>query len=198
MNKNRTIRLESERLILRKLIPNDAEEMFRNWSSDTTVTEYISWDAHKNVEETRQILKNNKTNYKKNENYLSWGIVIKSTNELIGNISAIPDKDNIPILGWVIGRKWWGQGYVPEAAAKILDYLFCKLGAEEVKSCHNVKNAKSGRVMQKIGMHFVEECSDTYNGKIARKCWYRIKKEEFLCLQENQSKYYVTTGEGKE
>ena len=41
---------------------------------------------------------------------------------------------------------------MPEAASRILQYLFEEVGANRVSSCHFLENPKSGRVMQKIGM----------------------------------------------
>ena len=40
-----TKRLETKRLILRRLAASDAEAMFRNWASDPEVTRFLSWPA---------------------------------------------------------------------------------------------------------------------------------------------------------
>ena len=37
-----TVRLETERLILRKFTPEDALPMFRNWASDEEVTRFLT------------------------------------------------------------------------------------------------------------------------------------------------------------
>ena len=47
-----TVRLETERLILRPFTPEDALPMFRNWASDEEVTRFLTWPAHKDVEVT--------------------------------------------------------------------------------------------------------------------------------------------------
>lgn len=39
--------LETERLILRPLTVNDAEEAFKNWTSDDEVSKYVRWSTHK-------------------------------------------------------------------------------------------------------------------------------------------------------
>lgn len=54
MNFVGTQRLETERLILRKLSLDDAENMFKNWASDDEVTKYLVWEAHKNLEVTKK------------------------------------------------------------------------------------------------------------------------------------------------
>ena len=40
-----TKRLETERLILRPFVTEDAAPMFRNWASDPKVTRYLTWSA---------------------------------------------------------------------------------------------------------------------------------------------------------
>lgn len=40
--------IETPRLILRRFQIDDAEQMYNNWASDTLVTKYLSWSAHKN------------------------------------------------------------------------------------------------------------------------------------------------------
>jgi len=53
MNHIGTIRLETDRLILRRFTIADAEGMFNNWASDDDVTKYLTWPTHQNVEMTR-------------------------------------------------------------------------------------------------------------------------------------------------
>ena len=53
--------LETERLILRPLTVNDAEEAFKNWTSDDEVSKYVRWSTHKNVEETKYTFRRKKT-----------------------------------------------------------------------------------------------------------------------------------------
>ena len=48
--------LETERLILRPLTVKDAEEAFKNWTSDDEVSKYVRWSTHKNVEETKEYI----------------------------------------------------------------------------------------------------------------------------------------------
>ena len=41
MNHKGSIRLETDRLILRKLKTSDAKEVFNNWTSDDEVSKYM-------------------------------------------------------------------------------------------------------------------------------------------------------------
>lgn len=146
---------ETERLILRPFTEEDAEAVFHNWASDDEVTKYLTWPTHSGVEVSRGYVSYCMQQYSALSCY-QWGIELKSTHELIGNISVVSSIDELECmeLGWVIGRKYWGNGYVPEAAAKVVDVLFDEVGANCVYAGHDVNNPKSGRVMQKIGMKF--------------------------------------------
>lgn len=60
-----TVKLEAERLILRKFTFDDAEAMFHNWANDSEVTKYLMWEPHNSVEASRQILTDWITAYEK-------------------------------------------------------------------------------------------------------------------------------------
>ena len=39
--------IETPRLLLRRLLPEDAPQMYANWASDPEVTRYLRWEPHK-------------------------------------------------------------------------------------------------------------------------------------------------------
>ena len=41
--------LETDRLFLRQLLPEDAEQMYTNWASDPEVTRFLRWEPHINA-----------------------------------------------------------------------------------------------------------------------------------------------------
>jgi ribosomal-protein-alanine N-acetyltransferase len=57
-------------------------------------------------------------------------------------------------IGWRLGRQHWGNGFAPEAARAALAWGFdhVELPNDEVVSFTTVANAKSRRVMEKIGL----------------------------------------------
>ncbi len=61
-------------------------------------------------------------------------------------------------IGWRIARPFWGRGYAPEGAAAALGFGFGRLHLPEIVANACVGNAKSRRVMAKLGMaHDPEE-----------------------------------------
>jgi RimJ/RimL family protein N-acetyltransferase len=55
-------------------------------------------------------------------------------------------------VGWRLAREHWGRGYAPEAARAALGFGFERAGLDEILSFTVPANAKSRRVMEKIGM----------------------------------------------
>ena len=55
-------------------------------------------------------------------------------------------------MGWRLARAHWGRGYAPEAARAALAHGFGALGLDEIVSFTVVGNARSRRVMEKLGM----------------------------------------------
>ncbi|MCD7778252.1 MAG: GNAT family N-acetyltransferase, partial [Clostridiales bacterium] len=49
-------KLETERLILRKITLEDGPQMFENWASDIKTTSYLSWPTHKTLKDTRAVI----------------------------------------------------------------------------------------------------------------------------------------------
>jgi RimJ/RimL family protein N-acetyltransferase len=60
-------------------------------------------------------------------------------------------------IGWRLAAEFWGRGYATEAARAVLAYGFERLGLPEIVSFTTVANARSRRVMEKLGMRRVPE-----------------------------------------
>ncbi len=153
LNKLGTHTLETQRLILRRFRLDDAQDMYENYCSDAEVTKYLTWLPHANVEVTRTFLSGTVQGY---ENPLTfrWAIELKTTGSVIGSIDLVGlhERDESGVLGWVLSRKYWGLGIMPEALHAVEKFLFEYVGLHRLEATHHVDNAQSGRVMQKGGM----------------------------------------------
>lgn len=181
MNHQGTVPLETDRLILRRFTVNDAESVFFNWASDDAVTRYLTWPTHQSTAVSRGYMEHCVKGYD-DPAFYQWGIELKDTHELIGNISVVKVIDEIGSLefGWVIGKKYWGNGYTAEAGLKLIDFFFDQVGANRICAGHDVNNPNSGRVMQKIGMKFegILRQSGRNNQGIVDMAYYSIIKSD--------------------
>ena len=149
--------LETERLVLRELKEDDAQIVFKSWTNDDEVSKYVRWSTHKNIEETKEYLKDTEKRCKEEENYFSWGIVLKESKELIGAMAAFPTEDGRIEIGYNIAKKHWRNGYTTEALKKVIEYLTNEVGIHKYICSHAVLNPASGAVMKKAGFKYVKD-----------------------------------------
>ena len=97
--------IATERLTLRRFTIEDAENMYYNWASDPEVTRYLTWQPHKSVEETAEILQQWEAGYSKNEFY-QWAIELNDIEQPIGSISVVSLNEDVQSaeLGYCIGK----------------------------------------------------------------------------------------------
>ena len=153
MNKTGTQRIETERLILRPFVAEDAEDMYQNWASDPEVTKFLTWPTHASVEISKMLLNDWIPRYD-DGGYFNWAIEWKGNGGVIGNISVVRLREDIDEaeIGYCMSKAYWGRGIMPEALKAVMDYLFDTAGMNRVSACHDANNPKSGRVMEKAGM----------------------------------------------
>ena len=179
MNHIGTIRLETDRLILRPFVPEDAVPMFNNWAADPAVTKYLTWIPHANPSVTEMTISRWIALYS-DPGYYHWTIELRSIGEPIGSISGVKiDEDTGSVeIGYCIGRTWWGRGLTAEALRALTAFFFEKVGADRVVACHHPDNPNSGRVMQKCGMTYAGMW--TKEGKGIELCWYAMEKDAYF------------------
>lgn len=155
MNYKGTVKLETDRLILRRFKITDAKDIFENYASSDEVTRYLTWETHSNIYVTKEYLKNLIESYNDCKTF-DWAIELKNENKIIGSIGAKNLDENVSKIevGYCIGEKWWGYGIVTEAFQEVIRFLFREVGVNRIEAYHNVINLASGRVMQKCGMSF--------------------------------------------
>ena len=74
MNHCGTIKLETDRLILRRFNVDDAASVFKNWASDDEVTKYLTWSTHQSIDVSREYIDFCMKQYA-NLSFYQWGIL---------------------------------------------------------------------------------------------------------------------------
>lgn len=183
MNHQGTVKLETERLILRAFTAEDATPAFHNWMSDEKVTEFLRWPTHKDISISERVVKEWVEEYEKDKTFYQWAIVPKGLNEPIGTISVVDMNEKVEMvhIGYCIGSKWWGNGYMSEAFARIIPFLFAKVGVKRIEAQHDPNNPASGKVMSKCGLKFEGTLrkADWSNKGIVDAAMYGLLVEEY-------------------
>ena len=136
----------TDRLLLRPFRADDAEKMFHGWVTDPEVTRYLTWEPHKNLEETERILEAWLAEYEKKDCY-RFGIERREDGRLMGSIDVVNYKDGIPEIGYCSGREFWGKGYMTEACRAFVELLFSE-GYPQIRIRAVQQNIGSNRVIQ--------------------------------------------------
>lgn len=170
-----TLTLTTRRLVLRRLLPDDAAQMYAGWASDPAVTRWLRWAPHRSPEETRRLLTAWAPLYA-NADYYQWAITDRETGEVFGSISLFesplrelgggPEVWRTPGLdltgsaweaGYCLSRARWGQGFATEALQAMVDHWFAAVGGSWLACGHARENPASGRVMRHAGFCYDHE-----------------------------------------
>lgn len=144
--------LETDRLILRRLAVSDAPDLFEV-ASQPEVTRYITWEFHRNQDDTRRFIQMVFDWYERQE-VLYWGVVRKSDAKLIGTCGIFEwvVRDSRAELSYTLGRPYWGQGYATEIAGRLLRFGFETLQLNRLEGRCLAENTASAHVLEKSGL----------------------------------------------
>ncbi len=140
--------METKRLLLRPWNKDDYKQLYK-LASNKDVGPDCGWYPHKDEEESKFVL----NNILMVED--TYAIVLKDTNDVIGNISLYDsefcENKKQKEIGFWLGKDYWGKGYMSEACKYIIDYAFNILQLEKLWCGHFDYNNKSASVQKKCG-----------------------------------------------
>nr|WP_298414549.1 GNAT family N-acetyltransferase [uncultured Halomonas sp.] len=146
-------RIETPRLLLRAPIIEDTDAIFEEYVADPTVTHYLTWLPHESREMTASFLRA-KIHGSQTGKELSWAITKKDNDRVMGMIDARFQGHRVEI-GFVLGQKYWRQGYMTEAATALAKWSLGQHGIFRVWAVCDTENTGSSRVLEKS--HFQRE-----------------------------------------
>ena len=148
--------LETPRLILREFTEADASLVLQ-LNSLSEVLKYVHERPLQNEEEARQILL--KIILPQYLNKLGrWATFTKEDDHFVGwcGLKYLAESDEID-LGYRFLPAVWGKGYATESANHALKYGLHDLKLESVIARAHVENLASLKVLEKIGMRWIND-----------------------------------------
>ncbi len=164
--KERTLVLESSRLLLRPFEAGDAEDMLQMLYNDEIKKTYMIPDFESR--EKAMALFERYRGLSLDPARIVYGIYRKDSGKLIGflNDCGIDREQRLCELGYAFHPDHWRQGYASEALKTVLEEL-SRTGMKTVRAFYFEENPASGRVMEKCGMKPNGLFHETdYRGKI--------------------------------
>jgi RimJ/RimL family protein N-acetyltransferase len=148
--------LETDRLLLREYMEEDAEAFFK-LNSDPEVLRFVPDKQLLNVEQARQILIDHPiTDYQKH-GFGRGACILKSTGEQIGfaGLKYLEELGEVD-LAYRLMPPHWGKGLATEVALASVHYGFADLGLEQIIGLVMPENTASVRVLEKAGLRHTE------------------------------------------
>lgn len=144
--------LETVRSILRPLTTDDCAAVQR-WASVPENVTYMPWGPNTDSDTLAYMESCEKSWAEDPIKRYEFGIVLKTTGELIGSCGIYLDGSlRAAELGWIIRRDHWNCGIMTEVAGALIRFCFEKLRLHRVFATSKADNVGSWTVMERNKM----------------------------------------------
>ena len=153
--------LETERLSLRHLVPDDLDALSRLYR-DPEIRRYFP-DGTRTREEARDELEWFAHGHPQHPELGLWATVLKENGALIGRCGLLPwtIEGHFEIeVAYLIDKAHWGRGLGTEAALAVSRHAFERLGVQRLVCLIHPDNTASQRVASHIGMAHEKDIDD--------------------------------------
>ncbi len=159
----RPIIIETDRLLLRELTPDDLPALRRLLQDDQAMVAYEGAFSDAEVQDwlDRQLARYQRWRFG------LWAVLLRESGQVIGQcgLTMQPWKgQEVLEIGYLLERAHWHHGYATEAARACKDYAFATLDATEVCSIIRDTNLASQRVALRNGMTPADTWTKRYRG----------------------------------
>ena len=166
-------RLETERLVLRKLGPEDAEDL-KDWLGRDEVYTYWGRPASKGEKDPRLLFIDPRPNVvRKPSHDFIWGLQQKSDGKVVGILEIFDvENDRLGKVGYRVDPRLWNVGICTEALKRAVEFIFAETSLDRLETTVDVRNTGSNRVLEKCG--FCREGTVRHGKMGSRYCDYHI------------------------
>ncbi|MEM9244760.1 MAG: GNAT family N-acetyltransferase [Cyanobacteria bacterium P01_F01_bin.153] len=142
--------IQTSRLQLRKPTLSDAEVLFDAYGQDPEVSKYMVWRPLRNQSEAEGFINQAVKDW---DNQLRFAYVLATKEEqapLMGMLDARIE-GHVVDVGYVLARKYWGHGLMPEALIKLTAITLQQRSFFRIQATCDVDNHASIRTLEKCG-----------------------------------------------
>ncbi|HLW31337.1 MAG TPA: GNAT family N-acetyltransferase [Aequorivita sp.] len=177
------IHIETDRLLMRDLMIEDAQSMFE-MDSDAEVHTFLGNKPIATLEEAKKTIDFIQKQYIEN-GIGRWAVVQKESGEFIGwsgfklVTDVVNEKTGYHDLGYRFIKRYWGKGYASETAIASLHHGFTELGFKEIVGIADVSHTASNSILKKVGL--IKKNEFVYDGTLHN--FYSLSREEWERMQ---------------
>lgn len=173
------IYMETERIILREIVLDDAAAMFE-MDADPEVHTYLGKSPIQTIDQAISNIQYIRQQYL-DYGIGRWAIEDKATKQFVGwgGLKFRPDEvnghTNFYEVGYRLLRRSWGQGLATESAKASLKYAFEELHLDGVYALADVENGASRNALLKSGLKIAGQFE--YQGIQCH--WFEIRQADW-------------------
>lgn len=165
--------IETERILMRLSETDDAKRVAFLANNKNIADKLYFLPQPYTEADALEWFENHHKNY---NNKKCFDFMITVNNEIIGVIGLSLNVNNGAEIGYWLGEDYWNMGYASEAAEALIEFGFKHLKLHKIYAGHFSSNKASGRVMEKVGMHYEATLKDQIfkNNKYQDQIMYAI------------------------
>ena len=180
-----TLRIETERLVLRPMLMSDVDDLYE-YQSNPEIVRYIPWPARTMTqvkEAAQKTIDTTKSDLVEINDHIVLVWELKNSGKVIGqsNMGLISKEHKTSNIGWVTHQDFQRKGYAFEATKLLLVYAFTNFDLHRVIADIDTRVQISANLAEKLGMRregtFIE--GEFFKGEWCDMWLYSILKREF-------------------
>ena len=181
------MKLETNRLLLRPILPSDKEMIFE-YRSDKETNKYQGW-IPENVKDVEAFIGKVSKTINEPETWFQFVIVEKESKRIIGDLGIhFFGEENLQVeIGCTLNKNFQSKGYATESVETVINYLFNDLKKHRIRTSIDPKNRNSINLVERIGFrkeaHLVE--SLFINGEWVDDLIYALTRKEWVEAKES-------------
>ena len=145
---NDRVELTTERLLLRPFEVGDVDDVLA-YASDPELARFLELPQPYTLDDAEEYVAHRILDDWSNEAMFA----IVRERRVVGSIGLhINVRHETAEMGYLLARRMWGRGIVPEAARALIDWGFERYALHKVFAESDIRNRQSWRVMEKVGM----------------------------------------------
>ena len=167
--------IKTERLILKDLTLEDADvKNIFEYIKDIEVTKFMDIEPCKDLNEAKEFIR-----FHVEDSGCRWGLTVKESNVFIGTCGfhQWDKKNSTAEIGYDIGKKYWGQGFMYETLQAALRFGFDSMELSKIIATIEVDNERSIKLVKRLGFNREDGLRD------ALIYFYLTKSQNFEKLQ---------------
>ena len=144
------MRIITERLTLEPISLEHLKATYR-YSSDPENTRLMMFLPYDSIEETEDYIRQCVEMWSSDApEFLEFAVMC--SDEHIGRVTLYLLEPGLGELGWILDKRYWGNGYAAEAIRAVMDYGKRERGIRRFIAMCDSENAPSYRLMERLGM----------------------------------------------